>query len=224
MRTTVRATRSYMAGLGTSGSLLAGAALLFVLGSAIVAFRGWPQIAAGPATTSVTPAAAHPAVPSRTARRLAAVLRRQATVAAPAGRAGGAGRRGASNGHVRVRTGVLGATAPGRGAPGRGVPTAGAASAGSGSGACGGSCTNPQGLVTRLTNTVSQQVTKIGSDVGSGIGSGSSAVAGPVGGISPPAGNAVQNAGSTLGSAVSGATTTAASTLTQAGSALGSGH
>src|SRR5947209_16744302 len=73
MKITVRGTRAYLAGFGTSGSLLAGAAVLFVLGSAIVAFRGWPQIATGP--NSVVVAASHPAAPTRVARRLAAVLR-----------------------------------------------------------------------------------------------------------------------------------------------------
>src|SRR5947209_964497 len=73
MKITVRATRAYLAGFGTCGSLLAGAAVLFVLGSAIVAFRGWPQIATGPANVVV--AASHPAAPTRVARRLAAVLR-----------------------------------------------------------------------------------------------------------------------------------------------------
>jgi hypothetical protein len=41
----VRATRAYLAGFGTSGSLLVGAAAMFVLASAIVAFHGWPSVA-----------------------------------------------------------------------------------------------------------------------------------------------------------------------------------
>ena len=41
----VRATRAYIAGFGTTGSLLAGAAVLFVLASAVVSFNGWPQVA-----------------------------------------------------------------------------------------------------------------------------------------------------------------------------------
>lgn len=40
----MRATRAYLAGFGTAGSLLAGAAMLFVLASAVVAVKGWPQI------------------------------------------------------------------------------------------------------------------------------------------------------------------------------------
>lgn len=34
-----------MAGFGTAGSMLAGAAVLFVIGSGVVAFSGWPKIA-----------------------------------------------------------------------------------------------------------------------------------------------------------------------------------
>lgn len=38
----MRATRAYLAGLGTAGSIVVGAALAFVLASAVVAFHGWP--------------------------------------------------------------------------------------------------------------------------------------------------------------------------------------
>ena len=51
--TEVRATRAYVAGFGTAGSLVAGAAMLFVLASAIVSFRGWPQLSAHPAAPTI---------------------------------------------------------------------------------------------------------------------------------------------------------------------------
>src|SRR4051794_15922857 len=38
----MRTTRAFLAGFGTTGSLLAAAACLFVVASAVVAFRGWP--------------------------------------------------------------------------------------------------------------------------------------------------------------------------------------
>lgn len=59
----MRAPRAYVAGFGTAGSLLAGAALLFVLASAVVAFRGWPQLndQAAPAAL-VVPASSAPHV------------------------------------------------------------------------------------------------------------------------------------------------------------------
>jgi hypothetical protein len=49
----VRATRAYLASFGTAGSLLAGAAVAFVLASAFVAFNGWPQVASSSSPASV---------------------------------------------------------------------------------------------------------------------------------------------------------------------------
>ena len=49
----VRATRAYIAGFGTAGSLLAGAAVMFVLASAVVSFRGWPQVGGQPSAPTV---------------------------------------------------------------------------------------------------------------------------------------------------------------------------
>ena len=55
----VRATRAYIAGFGTAGSLLAGAAVMFVLASAVVSFRGWPQVGGQPSAPTVLVAARH---------------------------------------------------------------------------------------------------------------------------------------------------------------------
>src|SRR5919204_4138727 len=70
----VRASRAYIAGLGTAGSLVAGAALLFVLASAVVSFRGWPQVSDQPPTSSVVVNAAHAARASAITRRVAAAV------------------------------------------------------------------------------------------------------------------------------------------------------
>jgi hypothetical protein len=220
MKITVRATRAYLAGFGTSGSLLAGAAVLFILGSAIVAFRGWPQIAGGPATVSV--AAAHPAAPSRVARRLAAVLRAGVvTGGAPIGPVGRrrSGTRRVGSGGVRSGRGFP--TSPG------GITAPAAGSSAGGATACTrGGCNQPgsPSLVVGLTNTVAQDVSSIGSAVGSGISSGSGAVSGSVRGTSPQAASAVQNAGNSAGGVISGTATTAGSTITQVGNAVGGGH
>jgi hypothetical protein len=40
------AARAYLAGVGTTGSLLAVAALVFIVASALVAFHGWPLMSA----------------------------------------------------------------------------------------------------------------------------------------------------------------------------------
>ena len=44
----VHSARAYLASFGTTGSLLAGAALTFMVASALVAFRGWPHVALQP--------------------------------------------------------------------------------------------------------------------------------------------------------------------------------
>ena len=226
MRTTVRATRSYMAGLGTSGSLVAGAALLFVLGSAIVAFRGWPQVATGPATTSVA-AAAQPTAPSHTARRLAAVLRRRGVIATVAAVRTGGVRSGATSsgrGGPRTGSGSLGSR-PGGPVTASGKGTSASAGSASASGGCGSSsCSNPQSLVTHLSKTVAQQVTDIGSSVGSRLGATSGSVGGSLAPVSPPLANSVQSGGKSAGTAVSGTATTAGNAVNQVGTALGGGH
>src|SRR5581483_9429326 len=95
----VRATRAYVAGLGTAGSLVAGAAVLFVFASAVVSFRGWPQVGAQPSATSVDVSAAHASSgSSSTSRRLTAAVAATRSVtgtgAAAATRAGTAGNPG----------------------------------------------------------------------------------------------------------------------------------
>ena len=67
----VRGTRAYLAGIGTAGALVLGAALVFVLAGAVVAFRGWPAPHTGgaPARQQVTLAA----VPGPVSRRLAVI-------------------------------------------------------------------------------------------------------------------------------------------------------
>jgi hypothetical protein len=44
----IRGARAYLPGFGTAGSLLAGAVLMFIVASALVAFRGWPHVGAQP--------------------------------------------------------------------------------------------------------------------------------------------------------------------------------
>ena len=102
----VRAARAYLAGFGTTGSLLAGAALMFIVASALVAFHGWPHVAVqpSPGEVVVSPRSARSTGPSASARRLAAAL-----VALPVGGTGtaaapGAGRRGGSGGSRRDRS------------------------------------------------------------------------------------------------------------------------
>lgn len=84
----MRATRAYLAGFGTSGSLLAGAALMFLLASAFVAFQGWPQVAGQSAPVLVSVPRVTAPAGTRASRALSA------TTAAPTRRASGAGAAG----------------------------------------------------------------------------------------------------------------------------------
>src|SRR5437879_1290747 len=93
----VRANRAYIAGFGTAGSLLAGAAVLFVLASAVVSFRGWPQVGDQSPPTAVVVARASAHAGSTATRRVIAVAAAQAAaVTGPAvSRTGGAGTQAA---------------------------------------------------------------------------------------------------------------------------------
>ncbi|MBV9467351.1 MAG: hypothetical protein JO206_08580 [Solirubrobacterales bacterium] len=68
----MRATRAYLAGFGTTGSLLVAAALLFFLASGFVAFHGWPQGGAPATPGAVTLGGSHPAGAPRAAGSRAA--------------------------------------------------------------------------------------------------------------------------------------------------------
>ncbi|HXD67731.1 MAG TPA: hypothetical protein VNV17_24105, partial [Solirubrobacteraceae bacterium] len=61
----MRATRAYLAGLGTAGTLVLAASILFVLGSAVISYNGWPKLGGigSPATQTLT---AHPKTGSHT--------------------------------------------------------------------------------------------------------------------------------------------------------------
>src|SRR5947209_20296030 len=83
-----RAARGYLAGIGTSGSLLAGAALMFVVASALVGFRGWPHVGAQPSPGEVVvsprPTAATGSAVTRRLSLISAAPRSRPDASAPA--------------------------------------------------------------------------------------------------------------------------------------------
>ncbi len=99
IRVLVRATRAYAAGFGTAGSLLAGAAVLFLLAAAVVGFRGWPTSRAGVSPIHIV-VGHRPPAGSAVAGRLRALV---ATGAA--GTAGGAGAAGAAGASAEAPAG-----------------------------------------------------------------------------------------------------------------------
>ena len=224
----VRGSRAYLAGVGTSGSLLAGAAVLFLIGSAIVAFNGWPQIGAGPATSNI--AAAPLAASSRASRRLTVVL--AATRQRALTHVGAAGTRvrhpvthrrtavqGVGTGSVQPgSTGSAqptGASGPATSGPG-GSPAATATQCGS----CDGQKPPPE-IVS--TDKVVHTVSSVGDQVGQQITNLAGAVGQQLGTVSQQAGNAVSSAGATVGSTVSGTVNTATNAVSGLTGALGVG-
>src|SRR5947209_18007923 len=89
----LRSLRTYLPGFGTAGSLLAGAVLMFIVASALVAFRGWPHVGAQPSPGEVVVSPAPTtATGSPSGRRLALFTAGPAAgIAAPAAAAAAAG-------------------------------------------------------------------------------------------------------------------------------------
>jgi hypothetical protein len=216
-----RATRAYLAGIGTSGSLLAGAALMFILGSALVAFRGWPHVAAQPSPGEVviSPRSASAAI-SPAARRLAFITAAAgpgATAAPATGAAGGAGGRRAVPGTGRPRPAPAsgsrtgGGTAPSGGGSSSSSPGCASGGCGSGSGAGSGlvpPSTPATPVLQKGTSTLGEVVGDAGSTVGSAVQQTTGAVGGAVGTVSPSVGGAVSSTGTGAAKALGGVTQT----------------
>ncbi len=220
----VRAARAYLAGFGTTGCLLAGAALMFIVASALVAFRGWPHVAMQHSPGEVV-LSSRPASPTGTpaARRIAFVA------AAPAAGAGGVAARGpgrASGGHGGRGHGS--ARPPQRtiGSPAStSVPVSVAAPVAAGSTACGCGVTTPPTSVQKVTQTLGEATNALGnvvSDTGARVGTvvrqTTNTAAGAVGGVSPGAGaGAVKGAGSGISKTITGVTQELGGTVSRLG-------
>lgn len=213
----VRATRAYLAGFGTSGSLLAGAALMFLLASAIVAFRGWPQVGSQPPPVAVSVSRASLATPSRAQRVLIAAAGHASPTALAAGTAGTG--RTATGGGTRA-AGSGGGVNSSRNGPGGGGANSSGSTPANGQGSAGGTSTLVPsipavvpGTISNAGGSVSQVVSSTGQSVGSTVGGVASSVASHLSGSSPTAASAVSNAGSAAGSAITTTSNTAASAV-----------
>ena len=222
--------RAYAASFGTGGALVACAALLFVVSSAMVAFNGLPGDGSPLSPVTATAGSAASAASTPAASRLAAFG--AAAVAAPAGvlaagtarrvggtRGAGLGRtpvtggRGGAVASTPVRTtrgarrpvpGTPGVAVPGVGVPGVPVP-----------GVPGGVCCGSGSVLGRVTGTVGQTVqtvsgttgktiSSVGQTVGSTVTKVTGAVTAPVSPVSPVVGKTVSPVGSTIGRTVTG--------------------
>lgn len=214
----VRATRAYLAGFGTSGSLLAGAALMFLLASAIVAFRGWPQIAGQNPIANVAVARLTVPPSSATARILRAPGVSRAVAAALHGTpsAGAAARTPAAGGQQGgtvdgVTTGTVALRAPG---PGHSGPTP--VLPGLPAVCAGNVCvpTVPPPNVQGVGTTASQALSQAGQQAGSAVSNASNSAASAVSPVSSSAAGTVKKIGHGTATGVTGAATTVGNTLT----------
>jgi hypothetical protein len=226
-----RSARGYLPGFGTSGSLLAGAALMFVLANALVAFRGWPHVGAQPSPGEVVVSPSPTAAAGSPANSRLALF---STLTAGAG--GAAARGGAAAGPVRpagVRRKGTARPQHALGAPASTAIPVGGSGAGTGASpapACGTACgftaapVQPGSLGSGPAQPVQQVVKQAsgalggvlegtGRQVGSVVQQTTGAVSGAVQPVSPPVAGAVNRAGAGAGRTVTGVTKTIAGAL-----------
>jgi hypothetical protein len=190
----VRATRGYLAGFGTAGSLLAGAAVLFVLASALVSFQGWPSISGREVASVVvvhTPKAT--AVHVAPSRRVLSAFRATAPAVHPVVSSSGASASSAG-GTAQTVGGGTGTPTPVTSPGGASAPT---------SPVC-GTCvvTTTTGVVLSTTSTVDNVIGKAGSAVGSVVTGTTSKLGSGLGKVSNPLGSTVSSLGQVVGSTV----------------------
>lgn len=222
----LRAARAYLPGFGTAGSLLAGAVLMFIVASALVAFRGWPHVGAqpSPGEVVVSPSATS-AAGSPSARRLALFTAAAgAPVGGPAAAPGARPLAGAGRGGAATPQGSLGRPvtasrpipATGTGGTVSSCPAGGcgstAVTAQPGSAASGPTQPVHQ-IIRQTTGALGGAVSGTGKQVGTAVQQTTGAVAGAVEPVSPPAAGVVDSAGAGAAQTVTGVTQTIAGTL-----------
>jgi hypothetical protein len=225
----VRATRAYIAGFGTAGSLLAGAAIVFFFASAVVSFHGWPQVAQQASPAAVIAGQPRPSGSHTAVRQLVALVSAQTASATRQAAAGtGTGGRGLASG--QHPTAILAATQVGSGgahkpsftsttpsSPGTSTPptpqpcsTCGRPTLGTTLGAA----------TQAATSTLGTTVASTGSRLGSVVSGLTGAVASRLGAVSPGLGQIVGGTGRAVGGTIGSATGTLGSTLSGVGNGL----
>jgi hypothetical protein len=201
----MRTTRAFIAGIGTTGSLVAAAAGVFVVASAVIAFNGWPGAGFADRIDSIFVNDEPPVAwdqPGTQAVATGAGTAAAAVAATPAGPTFGEPGIVLANDGTALRGGPVrlpdGAVVPG-------PPTGGG----------GGVLTPPGGdgpIVNPgdLQNQVAQTVQQTGRTVGGTVRDTTRGVGDTVGG---PAGDAVTQTGNTVGNTVDQVTNTAGSLL-----------
>lgn len=232
----VRATRAYLAGFGTAGSLLAGGAVLFVLATAVVSYRGWPAVVTQDQPVAVVQQPRAPAAEAvrrvtLAASGIAAVAHQSRVRAAAADPTGtrapsvtASGRQPAS--HISQRHHAnAGASSPPPATNPSGTPAAtssgAAAPCSTGSCAVGKVGTALGGAATEATAGLGTTVSTAGRSLGSIVTGLTGGLGSSLGGVSPGLGKTVDEAGNAVGATVTAATTTLGNTVAGAGKLLG---
>jgi hypothetical protein len=236
----MRATKGYLAGLGTTSALVAAIACAFTILSAVVAVRGWTGAPSAPPVSTLDGRAAGLGEP------FGALLGGGRFGPADGARADGPRRAqrdatgrgdGAGAGNLLARL-----EAPGGGSRISGVSGQGAAAASSAAGGTqrlpgsppgsGGSDPRPGepdepsggglgGAVTQVASGAGAAVTQAGQQLGGAVQGTSGQLGGAVGAVSPAAGQIVTQTGAAAGGAVGGASEAAGQVLADAGGAIG---
>ncbi|HWF52437.1 MAG TPA: hypothetical protein VG294_17480 [Solirubrobacteraceae bacterium] len=221
-------TRAYIAGFGTAGSLLAGASVLFVVATAVVSYRGWPQVAnAGPkpalvaplssygvtasvskpsrgsATAFATPSAIPAAASVTVVRRIAAAVPRQSS--APSTLRGGVHHGTTSHPAPPPTVSTAPVTIP---TPPP-TPTTPTPAVGLG------------GVATQATGALGAGVSSAGKQVGATVGAITGALGGQLSQANPAVGGIVAGVGAALGNTVTGLTSGVGGAVTGTGQLLG---
>jgi hypothetical protein len=202
----MRTTRALIAGFGTTGTLVAAVACVFIVASAVVAFNGWPHLGIGDRIDSLfvkdRPAVADstgPQAVAGTAATAAGTVAAVPTGSVVTGRGiggggGGPGQNGAGrggstpgsggSGDVQAGTGTTTGTGGGGGGNGTGVPDAGGPTSGV-SGAVQNTAHDVGGAVSNTTNQVGQSVGSVNQPLGDTVSQTGSSVQNTVNNLLP---------------------------------------
>src|SRR5437764_4055248 len=211
----MRATRAYVAGFGTAGSLVAGVAILFVVASAIVSFQGLPPIALPGTSATLSSGGTPSGARTPTSQRLLAAAR---AAAARASSTAGTARSTVTNG-LQPSAGRALQTQP---ATSSVVPSASAQTPG------GRPTAGPKGsplgtVVPGTTSQLGNTVTSTGQSLGTAVTNASGGVSKTLAPVSSSLSGTVQQLGGTVSGAPGAAGGTAGSALTGVGRLLGGG-
>lgn len=247
----MRATKGYVAGVGTTSALVGAIGCAFAVLSTVVAVHGWPLTLSGPSTPTVEGRSAAvedagarlgafleaPRGAAHSRARVSRVAKTERAGVAPASAGPVASAFGPTTAHgVPVTRGPRGRSPSGGPAAGAASPSPGsaagarpvpAAGAGSGSGTTAtppppaDSSTTLGGAVTEVTGGAGTAVAQTGQQLAGAVQGATSQLGGTVGQLSPAAGQAVAQTGQVAGGVVSGATGAAGQVVSGAGATVG---